>query len=232
MVRSIALFCAALQLACASTSPAPSADRAAVWGYVRLVPRDGVAAITGGAQAYGDREVADAVLVDYSKPGFAVVYADGPPPPAAGARLAIRDGVTSAVFEPANAALGAGAAITVVNESGTPHVLSCPNARLVRRLAPGDSVEIATDRPGEWPLFLLDAGTDAHVFAAPGPFQVVSSAGRFALADLPPGPLRLHAWHPRFPSGAVAAELAGGVSQRLDIELRVEPTTGEKTDAP
>jgi len=233
MHRLCASFCAALLLGCAST-PAPSAGRAAAWGYVRLVPREGVAAITsGGGHSYGDREIADAEFVDYSKPGFAVVYADGAAPAAGRARVAIHAGVSAPGFEPPYAALGVGGSITVANESDAPHVVSCPGARLVRPLAPGESLEIRTDRPGEWEVFLLDAaGAEARVFAAPGPFEVVSSAGRFALADLAPGPTRIHAWHPRFPAAAVAVDLAAGQSTRVDLELRVDRREGEPVHAP
>ena len=63
---------------------------------------------------------------------------------------------------------------------------------------------------------------EARVFAAPGPFQVVSSAGRFALADLDPATARLHAWHPRFPPATDPVSLAAGTATRVDLELRVE----------
>lgn len=231
MARAIALFATTLLAACASAPPAPRADRAAIWGYVRLVPRDGVATHAGSA-SYGDRSVADAVLVDYSKPGFAVVWADGPAPPASDARLAIRDGVAGARIEPAFAALAAGGAIHVTNETASPHVVSCPPARLVRELAPGESLAIAADAAGERALFLLGGDAEARVFAAPGPYQVVSSAGRFALSDLAPGAVALHAWHPRFPATSVRTEAPAGATTRVDLELRVDRATPETTDAP
>ncbi|RIL03944.1 MAG: hypothetical protein DCC71_14600 [Proteobacteria bacterium] len=198
------------------------AGRAGAWGYVRLVPREGVET-GGGSRSYGDREVADAALVDYSKPGFAVVYAEGAAPAATPVRVAIADAATGPAFDPPHAALGAGGAITVANASAAPHVVSCPRAGLVRRLAPGESVEIAARDAGEWPLFLLDApGEQANVFAAPGAFQVVSAAGRFAFADLAQGAVTLRAWHPRFPPAARAVTLAAGGSTRVDLELRVD----------
>jgi len=228
-IASLALV---LLAACASAPSAPAPGRAAAWGYVRLVPREGVT-IHAGSASYGDREVADAVLVDYSKPGFAVVWADGAAPPATAATLAIRNGVDQAVFDPPHVALGAGSAITVTNDTAEPHLLSCPRAGLVRRLAAGQSVAIAAAEPGEWPLFLLDAANaGASAFAAPGPFQVVSSAGRFALSDLAPGPTRLHAWHPRFPAAATAVDLASGRATRVDLELRVDAPEGARADAP
>jgi len=233
MRRSAAILPLALLLACASGAPPTAPGRASAWGYVKLVPREGVAAITKGGASYGDREVADAQLLDYSKPGFAVVYADGAAPPAGDARIAIRDGVTVVELDPPHAALGAGASIRVTNQSAERHVLSCPTGRLVRPLAPGESVEIAADAAGEWSLFLLDApSAAARVFAAPGPFAVTSSAGRFALSDLAPGPARLHAWHPRFPPASTLVELGAGASTRVDLELRVEHAEGAASHAP
>jgi hypothetical protein len=233
LLRIPALLFAALLAGCAS-GPAPVApDRASAWGYVRLVPRDGVAAIAAGAKAYADREVADAQLLDYSTPGFAVVWADGAPPPGSATRVSIRSGVGGAEFDPPHAALGAGGTIRVANESGDPHVLSCPAASRVERLAPGETVEIPAAAAGEWPLFLLDAPTaTARIFAAPGPFAIASNAGRFSLADLAPGATRLGAWHPRFPSAAVAVDLRAGQSTRVDLELRVGDAAPGATDAP
>lgn len=233
MHRFAATLPIALLIACASGAPPTAPDRAGAWGYVRLVPREGVAAITKGGASYGDREVADAQLLDYSKPGFSVVYAEGAAPPAGEAKLAIRDGVADAEFDPPHAALGAGGAIHVKNESAVEHVLSCPTGRLVRRLAPGESVSIATDAAGEWSLFLLDAPSAAALaFAAPGPFAVTSNAGRFALSDLAPGTARLHAWHPRFPPSSTSVDLGAGASTRVDLELRVDNLEGAASHAP
>jgi hypothetical protein len=233
-VRPLPWALAAL-LACAGAPQLSMPGKSGVWGYVRLVPHEGVAAHdTAGASsgAYGDRRYADAELVDYSKPGFAVVWADGPTPPASAARIGIRDGAAHAVFDPPHAALGVGGAIAVVNHSADAHLVSCPGARLVQRLAPGASLEIRAETAGEWALFLLDAGDErARVFAAPGPFQVVSAAGRFALSDLDPATTRVHAWHPRFPPASVAVALAAGASARADLELRVDRAADGPGDA-
>jgi plastocyanin len=138
-------------------------------------------------------------------------------------RIAIRDGATGVRFEPAHAALAAGGTITIVNESQRPHLLSVPAAGLVRPLATGDAAPITNASAGEWSLFLLDVpGEEARVFAAPGPFQIVSTSGRFALGDLAPGATQLHAWHPRFPPASRAISLAAGVPTRVDLELRVD----------
>jgi hypothetical protein len=229
-MRLLALVSAAILFACASAPPVAK-GRAAAWGYVRLVPREGVATGSAGG-SYGDREVADAELVDYTKPGFAVVWVEATPPGGSATRIAIRDGVAGVRFEPAHAALAAGGTITIVNESARPHLLSVPAAGLVRPLATGDSAPIANAAAGEWSLFLLDVpGEEARVFAAPGPFQVVSTSGRFALGDLAPGVAELHAWHPRFPPASRAISLAADTPTRVDLELRVGRASEESVDA-
>src|SRR5262249_46045936 len=56
--------------------PTAAPGRATLWGYVRLVPREGVHPAAPGGGAYADPRLRDAALVDYSRPGFAVVYLD------------------------------------------------------------------------------------------------------------------------------------------------------------
>jgi hypothetical protein len=217
---------AAMGIACAGAPAPPSADRATAWGYVRLQPREGLAAPGAGAASYGDRRLADVALVDYERPGFAVVYAEaGPARPAGPVRLAVRPGRLGPRLEPAHAALGAGGTLEVANETADMRMVSCPAAGLVRRLAPGETLAIPAPTPGEWPVYLLDApGEPARVFAAPGPFAVTSDAGRFELADLPPGRHRILSWHPRFPPAAATVELVAGRAERVDLELRVGAT--------
>ena len=235
---SFAILAAALLLACASAPPAPAPGRAGAFGYLKLVPREGVVPASGGSHAYGDREFEGVAFVDYSKPGFAVVYADAATaehaPAGAGNRIVvtIRAGATHPVFDPPHAALGAGGEISVANQSGEPHLVSCPSAGLVKRIAPGESIAIPVPKPGEWPLYLLDvAGEQAAVFAAPGPYHVVSTSGRFELPDLEPGRAQLHAWHPRFPPTSIWVDLVAGTNQRVDFALRVGEREGNRADA-
>lgn len=222
--RGLAAVCVAAALAACASAPAVAPGRAAAWGYVRLVPHEGAPAASAGSASYGDRRLADVALVDYSRPGFAVVYAeDGAPAPAgAPLRLAIRNGALGPRLEPAHAALSAGGALEVANETADARLVSCPAAGLVRRLEPGASLAIPVPAQGEWPVYLLDAaGEPARVFAAPGRWAVASDAGRFELADLAPGRHRLVAWHPRFPPAATTVELASGSAVRVDLELQV-----------
>jgi hypothetical protein len=203
-------------------------SRSGVWGYLTLVPREGAA--PAGATPYGDRRYADAELVDYSKPGFAVVYLDGGAPPATPASVAIRGSRSGARLDPAHAAVGAGGELRVTNETRDPHVVSCPEAGVLHRIAPGESLRVPADRAGELSLFVPDApAAAARVFVAPGPFATVSVAGRYELLGVAPGSHRLRAWHPRFPPGERRIELAPGRVERVDLALGVG--LGEGGDA-
>jgi hypothetical protein len=223
-----------LLCACASTPPAPAPGRSGAWGYLKLVPREGVDAVVAAPHAYGDRRLEGVEWVDYSKPGFAVVYAEGGNPPARErAALAIQSSDTGTHLAPPALAFGAGGELSVENRSGAAHVVSIPRGNLVRRLAPGESLSFVASAPGEWPVFLLDAPAEkALVFAAPGRYAVVSESGRFALDDLPPGRLLLRAWHPRFPSAATWVDLSAGRLSRVDFELRVDRREQGVADAP
>jgi hypothetical protein len=162
-------------------------------------------------------------LVDYSKPGFAVVHLDAGPSPGGTAQLEIRASGTRTRLEPSHAAVGAGGALVVVNRTGAAHVLSAPAQGLVRRLAPGEQIEIAVPEAGEQSLFLLDVPRSAStVFVSAGTYAVVSAEGRFELRGLPPGSHLLRAWHPRFPPAQVPLEIAAGGVVQLDVEMGVE----------
>jgi hypothetical protein len=221
--------CAALLLAaCAGAPPPPAPGRSQAWGELRLVPREGVSASSGGG-SYGDRRLRDVELVDYSKPGFAVVYVEEAPAPAGELALRVRADRVGTAIEPAHGAVGAAGRIVVHNESPESHLLSYPAAGVVARLEPGETAELAVPRAGEQGLFLLDVpDAAATVFAAPGPFAVVSSAGRYALRDLAPGRRELRAWHPRFPPAVQPVELAADAAVRVDFELGVGRSEGHE----
>jgi hypothetical protein len=186
---------------------------------VRLVPREGVTPGGHGSASYGDARLRDVEFVDYSRPGFAVVYVEQEPPPGGALAFAIRESRVGTRIEPENGAIGAGGRLIVRNEAPAAHVLSYPAAELVRRLKPGEQLEIPVPRAGEQGLFLVDRPVSATVFAAPGPFAVVSSSGGFTLSGLPPGARQLRAWHPRFPTATADVELAPDASVRVDLEL-------------
>jgi hypothetical protein len=216
---AVVLLCL-LAGSCALPPRIADPSRSGVWGYLTLVPHEGAA--PAGATPYGDRRYADAELVDYSKPGFAVVYVEDGAPPAAPAGVAIRAGRAGARLDPAHAAVAVGSELRVANETGEPHVVSCPEAGVLQRLAPGESVGIRAARAGELSLFVPDApGAASRAFVAPGPFAIVSATGRYELLDVAPGSHRLRAWHPRFPPGERRIELAPGRVERVDLALGV-----------
>jgi hypothetical protein len=183
------------------------------------------------AAAYGDRRMQGVHFVDYSSPGFAVVFVDGPEVPTGQLELTIRGGRVTRL-EPSYGAVGAGGRVSVVNAASEAHVLSYPAAGLLRRLGPGERIEVDVAQPGEQGLFLLgSSGAAATVFAAPGPYAVLSSAGRFELRGLAPGHREIHAWHPRFPPASRTIELAPDARVEVDLEIGVgrgdsEPSEG------
>lgn len=225
-----ALPALAALVACATTATPPAPGRSTAWGYLKLVPHEGLES-GGGGGAYGDRRMRDVRLVDYSRPGFAVVYLEGagdggPDAPgvavANDVRLTIRPGPISTRLEPAHLALAAGGSVRIANASDSARLLSCPEVGLVRSLAPGDVATVALPHAGAYAFFLLDVpGASSTVFAAPGVFSVVSDSGRFELANVAPGRRQLHAWHPRLPPASHWIELAPGQVQRLDLEMGV-----------
>ena len=221
---------AAAVVACATQAPAPpSPGTGTVWGHLRLVPREGVTPVKPGGSPYADRRMSDVEFVDYSTPGFAVVYHDAGPSPAGTAQLEIRTTGVRTRLDPAHSVVGAGGALVVSNRSGAAHVLSAPDIGLLRRLEPGQQVEIAVPEPGEQSLFLLDvARSEATVFVSPGPFVVVSADGRFELSGLAPGSHRLLAWHPRFPPARASLQIAPDSIVQLDLEMGVD----QRDDAP
>lgn len=210
-------------VACAaSPPPPPAAGRSQIWGHVRVLPHEGVRATDSHANAYGDRRLRDVSLVDYSSPGFAIVFVDHGPAPAAPARVTIRTSRFGTAFDPALVVLGAAGKLSIRNETATRHILSYPAAKLVVALGPDEAVDIDIPRSGEQALFLLDAPEATNtIFAAPGAFSRVSGSGRYVLSDLEPGEHRIHAWHKRFPSASKSIDLQLNSVIKLDFDLGV-----------
>jgi len=224
---ALACACAAL-LACAGAPRLEDPAKSGVYGYLRLVPHEGLShqRATAGSPsgAYGDRRYSGAELVDYSKPGFAVVYLDGPAPRASGSPfvVTIRSQAGGVILAPAHGALPVDGEVVVRNVGDAPHVVSIPTAELLRALAPGDSLAVTAREAGELEIFVPGTPDAAsRVFVAPGPFAVVTGAGRFELLDVEPGARRLHAWHPRLPPSTRGVELVAGGVVRVDLEMGV-----------
>lgn len=223
----VASVCAcALLLACLGAPKLRDPSRSGVYGYLKLVPHSGAAAqATAGAPsgAYGDRRYAAADLVDYSKPGFAVVYLDGGDAGATSAlRVAIRPAAGGVELAPADGVVSAGGEIVVENRDGRPRVVTVPAAGVLRALAPGEALTVPAGETGLLEIFVPDApAAAARVFVAPGPFATVRESGRFELLELAPGAHQLRTWHPRFPPTTLAVDLTPGEVRRIDLEVGV-----------
>lgn len=164
----------------------------------------------------------DVEFVDYTHPGFAVVWLDGGAPTRTSGRVLIRASEFETRLEPAWVAVSAGGTLNLLNTTREAHTVSCPSLGVVRRLAPGDALELPVADAGAHALFLLDRPqVEGGIFAAPGPFAVLSSSGHFELRDLPPGPARLHAWHPRFPPVERGVDVVADETARVDLEMGV-----------
>jgi len=199
---------------------------------VRLVPREGVTPGAAGNTSYSSPALRNVRFVDYSRPGFAVIYVEGPPAPSDIARVAIRDSKHIARLEPSEAAVGQAGSIVIVNESARVQAVSDPVAGTLYRIEPGQSVEITRPAAGLHSFYLLEAAdVMARVFVAPGPYAVVSSRGKFRLNGLPPGHARVHAWHPHFPATEKQIEVPLDGVVRLDFEIGVDVNQKESTDA-
>ena len=227
--RLALLLLAFTAFACATGAPAPpETGTGTAWGYLRLVPREGVTPVKPGASPYADRRMRDVQFVDYSKPGFAVVHLDAGPSPRGNADLVIRTTGVRTRLDPPNAVVGVGGSVVVANESPAAHVLSAPALGLVRRLEPGEKLELTLAQAGEQSLFLIDVPrAESTLFVSPGAFVVVSTDGRYELSGLPPGRYGVLAWHPRFPPMRAALEVGADDVVRLDLEMGVD-----QSDAP
>jgi len=171
---------------------------------------------------YADRRLRDVEFVDYRRPGFVVVYIEGPPAPAATARVTIRRTVLGERLEPAHLAAAAGGTIAVRNADSSAHTLSCPAASVLRRVAPGEELAVPAGPGGPLSVFLVDSpGAEALVYVARGPFTVASEDGQWDLREVPSGRWTLHAWHPRFPAAEEAIEVHEGTARPIHLEIGV-----------
>jgi hypothetical protein len=231
---ALSCACAAL-LACAGAPSLSNTSKSGVYGYLKLVPHEGLSPQATGSPsgAYADRRYSGAELVDYSKPGFAVVYLDGPLSAAPGAPLVVTLEREAGGFAlaPAHGAVALGSTVTVRNAGDAPRVISIPAAAVLRTLAPGEGLEVSPREADELEIFVPGAAASSRVFVSPGPFAVVTGSGRYELVDVEPGARRLHAWHPRLPPSARAVELLPGAVVRVDLEMGVGLPAGDAGDA-
>jgi hypothetical protein len=194
-----------------------------VGGVVRLVPRTGVEVVGGDSTPYSDRSMRDVRLVDYSRPGFVVVYRDDAPSQGGEVQLTIRSTRVAPRIEPEESVVGAGGRVRLRNETDAAHVVSAPWAGRIVQLAPGAELELPSVAAGEHELFLLDvAESRATVFAAPGPYTVAGADGRYELTNLEPGDARIVAWRLRFPLVVRSARIPPDQRVELPLEIGVD----------
>jgi hypothetical protein len=215
-----------LALSCAGPAEPLQPGTSQAWGRLRLVPHEGLDRGGAGSAAYGDRRLRDVELVDYTRPGFAVVYVTQGVVPADGLEIAIRESRLGTRVEPRLGVVGAAGDVVVTNECPAAHVISYPAAGRVLSLDPGARATVRVPRAGPQEIFILDVGASTTIFAAPGPYDVVSESGRFSLTGLAPGVHELHAWHPRFPPVARSVELIPDTRVQVDLEMGVGRGTG------
>jgi hypothetical protein len=224
MGKTLTCLIVVLASACTASPARPARGTATVWGYLRLVPHEGIALPKKGSGSYGSRRLQGVTLVDYAKPGFAVVYVDGVPPEDS-VELSIRSSRFGVRLEPERTVVGVGGALVVANRTSEPQLVSCPTTGVLRRVEPGAELTVRVSEPGQHDLFVLnEAGTKSSVFAAPGPYAVASERGRYELCDVQPEEQTLFVWHTRFPPASRPVHLLVDQSVRADVELKIEPS--------
>ena len=210
-----------LAISCHST-PIPGPGNAVVWGHVQLVPRQGVVPQHPGSAGYADRALRDVELVDYSRPGWAVVETEGPAPDDP-AEFAIRKSNHRVRLEPEFAVAGRMGSVTIRNETDVAFLVSDPVEGIVRSLAAGETWSLSEPVPGHHRIHVLhEAGVRSDLFVASGPFARTSERGRYLLSGLAPGSHDVRAWHPRFARVSHQIEIVSGERRRLDISLGVD----------
>jgi len=218
-----------LAIGCAGSPPPVAPGEAALWGRLRLVPREGVPDAGG---SYGDRRLRDVARVDYSRPGFAVLYVDTGATLGGRLDLAVVDAGFGPRIEPAHGVVGLDGWIDISNRTDGEHVVSAPSVGLVRKLAPGGTVRVRARGAGEIAVHVVDGtGPGARLFVAPGPWAVADAAGRYGIGGLVPGEVVLRTWHPRFPPTQHRVALVAGEARRIDVAVGVD-LSGGAPDAP
>ncbi len=222
------IFCVlvlAYSFGCAGT---PEADPTSgtIWGYVRLSPK---ASQHNASSGYGDRRLAHVKRVDYSHPGFAVVFLSaeqaktGPP-----VEFVIRDGPRGPRIDPDLASATTLSDIRIRNATQIDRLISVPAVGYFSRLKPGDSDRLDVIEEGELTLHLLGrnadgAGSKAKIWISTGPIVEIDATGRYTLRHLDRGQHELRAWHPRLPPTAPqTVDLERGDVRRIDIEIGVD----------
>lgn len=225
------LVWAILMAGCAGGPPLPAPGKATLYGRVVVEPHRGVTPGVPGTTVYTDRRLRDVEYVDYASPGAGVVYLEGSAGGGArpeGAVITLEGmALGSPRFTPELSAVPPAGRITLVNQDGVPHPVSCPEAGFLRTLGPSERVELPPLPRGPLTLFALDLPkASARIFVAPGPCTVTTGTGAWELRDVDPGSYTLRAWHPRFPPAALAVAATPGERREIEVRLRVEDAGG------
>lgn len=215
------IFTVLFFIGCVTPPPPPQPGTGTLWGYVQLVPRKGVKPAKNGG-SYGDHRFRDTEFVDYSQPGFAVVYLHDGTSPGGTARINIKSNRFGTKFDVEHTVVGKGGKVVLINTDSEEHVISCPQAEILSQLVPGDKLEIPANSLGVLNIFLLNVPeAKVTVFVSPGPYAVASTSGRWELRNLKPGGVTLYTHHPRFPSTRKDVQILPDKLQKIDIEIGV-----------
>ncbi len=217
---------------CATTS-APIGDMGSVWGYVTLKAREGVTLNQASGSGYEDRRLKDVEFVDYSKPGFVVIYLEHVSPPENDAVSVIfRETRFGSRFDSKYGVVGIGGKIIIENADKVGHTFSCPQIGFLKYLDSGSKAEINPKRSGELRFHVIDSiDKEALIFVSPGQYAISSDVGRWELKNITPGQHRLNAWHPRFPPVSSFIEIKKNSKLRNDIVIGVDSLRMENSNA-
>jgi len=206
--------------------PRPAPRSGTLWGYATLERREGVKPTHKHDPVYKDPRFANVETVDYGKPGFMLVYLEGPPSPAGTTVFAIGDAREG--FDRKSDVVGVGGEIVLTNVGSRRRVVSCPDAGLLEAIEPSHELRIAASKVGAWEVSLVDSPVDSTlVFVSPGPFTIVSESGLWALRDVSPARGTIHVWHPRLPGTSRPVEVLEGVVTRADLVVSVDNLRSE-----
>ena len=212
-------------LACATAPPTPAPGKGVLFGRLELVAR----APTRPPAGYDDPRLAAARRVDYSRPGFSVVYAPGraatDPAPVT---LRVRSGPAGLRMHPAQAATSEGSRLRIANGTDRSLLVSSPSLSLFREIAAQEALDVGPMPGGEHRIYVGGGEAEVLLFAAPGSFVVPSVDGRWQLRDLEPGAARVRAWHSRLPPAEKSVTVVEGQATRVDLQVGVGLPRGSR----
>ncbi|MGB0514048.1 MAG: cupredoxin domain-containing protein [Wenzhouxiangellaceae bacterium] len=204
--------------------PAPEAEETPKPEAAPASPPQARSNLTGRVALTGrDADVAETVL--YFEPDAPIAT-----PKPGRFEIATRD----KTFEPAVMAVTRGSVVRFPNRDPILHnvfSVSSGNAFDLGVYGPDAAPETRLDQTGAVNVYCnVHHEMHAHVLVLETPWFVqVDADGGFALADLPPGPGTLHAWHRQ--ADAWSMRIEGGAAAPIDVRLNiVRPQLPAHTD--